>query len=183
MRHGKQIRTMTQTAILLALLVALQALTGGLGQIVTGSCVNAVLAVAALTVGWGGGLAVALVSPVLACFLGIAPQIVTVPAIMAGNGVYVLLLYFVARGSKPALWWRLAAWLGAAAGKFAVLYAVVVKLICGVLAENLLNAGTLKPPMIAALTVKFGWMQLVTALIGGGLALVILPILQKTLKK
>lgn len=182
MKHGKQIRTMTQTAILLALLVALQALTAGLGQIVTGSCVNAVLAVAALTVGWGGGLAVALVSPVLACFLGIAPQIVTVPAIMAGNAVYVL-LYFVARGSKPALWRRLIAWLGAAAGKFAVLYAVVVKLICGALAENLLNAGTLKPPMIAALTVKFGWMQLVTALIGGGLALVILPVLQKALKK
>lgn len=182
MKQGKMIRKITQTAVLLALLVALQALTAGLGQIVTGSCVNAVLAVAALTVGWAGGLAIALVSPILAYLLSIAPQVLTVPAIMAGNAVYVLLLYLLLGKKERLLWQKIVAWLAASLSKFAVLYGIVVKLICGVLAEKLLSAGTLKQPMIAALSVKFGWMQLVTALIGGALALLIVPILHKARK-
>lgn len=182
MKQKRQIRKIARTAVLLALLVALQALTAGWGQLVTGSCVNAILAVAALTVGWSGGLVIALASPVLAYFLGIAPQVLTVPAIMAGNAVYVLLLYFVADRESRVLWRQVTAWLAAALGKFAVMYGIVVGLICGVMAENLLNAGTLKQPMIAALTVKFGWMQLVTALIGGAAAMLLLPILRKATK-
>ena len=42
---NKKIRWITETAIMLALLVTLQALTKPLGQLVTGSCVNAILAV------------------------------------------------------------------------------------------------------------------------------------------
>ena len=79
---NKKIRWITETAILLALLVTLQAVTKGFGQLVTGSCVNAVLAIAALVGGLASGLTVALISPVLAFLLGIAPQILTVPAIM-----------------------------------------------------------------------------------------------------
>ena len=45
---NKKIRWITETAIMLALLVTLQALTKPMGQLVTGSCVNAVLAIAAL---------------------------------------------------------------------------------------------------------------------------------------
>lgn len=48
----KKILWITETAMLLALLVALQGITAGLGnQFITGSCVNLVLAVAALMVG------------------------------------------------------------------------------------------------------------------------------------
>ena len=82
---SKKIRWITETAVMLALLVALQALTKPMGQLVTGSCVNAVLAVSALVGGLSSGLVVALVSPVLAFLLGIAPQILTVPAIMAAE--------------------------------------------------------------------------------------------------
>ena len=39
---NKKVRWITETAVMLALLVALQALTKGFGQFVTGSCVNAV---------------------------------------------------------------------------------------------------------------------------------------------
>ena len=45
---NKKVRWITETAIMLALLVTLQAVTKGFGQLVTGSCVNAVLAIAAL---------------------------------------------------------------------------------------------------------------------------------------
>lgn len=180
---NKKIRWITETAIMLALLVTLQALTKGFGQFVTGSCVNAVLAVAALVGGLGCGLTVALISPVLAFLLGIAPQILTVPAIMVGNSVYVVLLFVLADRSGKKIVKQIVAWLAAAVAKFAALYAIVVGLICGVLSESLLAAGTLKPPMLKALPATFSWPQLVTALIGGAVALLMVPVLRKALKK
>lgn len=180
---NKKIRWITETAIMLALLVTLQALTKGFGQLVTGSCVNAVLAVSALVGGLASGVTIALISPVLAFLLGIAPQILTVPAIMAGNTVYVVLLYLLADRNGKNLVRQAAAWLIAAAAKFVALYLIVVKLICGVLSESLLAAGTLKPPMLQALPATFSWPQLITALIGGAVALAIVPVLRKALHK
>ena len=63
---NKKIRWITETAVLLALLVTLQALTNPMGQLVTGSCVNAVLAIATLVAGLGSGATIAGISPVLA---------------------------------------------------------------------------------------------------------------------
>ena len=177
----QRIRWITETALLLALLVTLQFLTKGFGQLVTGSCVNAVLAVAALVGGLGCGITVALISPILAFLLGIAPQILTVPAIMAGNTVYVLVLFLLANSEKPVR--KLIGWLLAAAAKFVTLYAIVVGLLCGVLSESLLASGTMKPPMLKALPVTFSWPQLITALIGGGIALLIVPVIRKALRK
>ena len=168
---NKKVRWITETAVMLALLVALQALTKGFGQFVTGSCVNAVLAVTVLTAGLGSGIVVAVLSPVLAYLLGIAPQILVLPAIMVGNTVFVVLLRLIA------------AWLIAALGKFAVLYLIVVKVVCGVMAPSLLAAGTLKEPMMKALPATFSWPQLVTALIGGGIALLIVPVIRKALHR
>ena len=179
----KRILWITETAAMLALLVVLQALTKPLGQLVTGSCVNTVLAVAALVGGLGSGLTIALISPVLAFLLGIAPQILTVPAIMVGNTVYVLLLTLLADKTGKKVVKQVVAWLVAAAAKFAALYLVVVKVICGVLAPTLLAAGTLKEPMLKALPATFSWPQLFTALIGGGIALAIAPVLKKALKR
>ena len=73
--------------------------------------------------------------------------------------------------------------LAAAAAKFAALYAIVVWLICGVFSKALLEAGTLKPPMLKMLPATFSWPQLFTALIGGAVALVMVPVLKKALKK
>ena len=135
---NKKIRWITETAIMLALLVTLQALTKPMGQLVTGSCVNTVLAVAALVGGLASGLTVAIVSPVLAFLLGIAPQILTVPAIMVGNSVFVVLLSLLADVTGKNKVKQILAWLVAAAAKFAALYIVVVKIICGVMADSLL---------------------------------------------
>ena len=180
---NKKIRWITETAILLALLVTLQYVTKPMGQLVTGSCVNTVLAIGALFAGLSSGLTIALISPVLAFLLGIAPQILTVPAIMVGNSVYVVLLSLLADKNGKNLGKQIAAWIIAAAAKFAALYFIVVKLICGVLAENLMAAGTLKAPMLKALPATFSWPQLITALIGGAIALAIVPALRKALRK
>lgn len=180
---NKNIRWVTETAVMLALLVALQYITKPLGQLVTGSFVNAVLAVTALVAGLSGSITVALISPVLAYLLGIAPQILTVPAIMAGNTVFVVLLYYLAGKDSKKVLRQISAWAAAAAAKFAALYAIVVWLICGVFAESLMASGVLKAPMLKALPATFSWPQLVTALIGGGVALVITPVLRKALHK
>ena len=180
---NKKIRWITETAVMLALLVCLQALTKPMGQLVTGSCVNAVLAVSAMVGGIGCGLVVALCSPVLAYLLGIAPQILTVPAIMVGNTVFVVLLSVLADKTGRNIVKQVIAWVAAAAAKFASLYAIVVWLICGVLSENLLASGVMKEPMLKALPATFSWPQLFTALIAGAVALAITPVLRKALHK
>lgn len=175
----KKLRWITETAIMLALLITLQGLTKGFGQLVTGSCVNAILAVSTLVGGLACGLTVALLSPILAFLLGIATAVVTVPAIMAGNAVFVVLLSLL---YKKRLY-GIPALLAAAAAKFASLYAIVVWLICGVFAEDLLSSGVMKTPMLKMLPATFSWPQLFTALIGGGIALLIVPSLRKALRK
>ena len=180
---NKKIRWITETAVLLALLVTLQALTKPMGQLVTGSCVNAILAVAVLVAGLGSGVTIAIVSPVLAYLLGIAPQILTVPAIMVGNTVYVVLLHFLGGKADKSMVMKVVAWVVAAAAKFAALYFIVVNLICGVLAPSLLASGAMKEPMLKALPATFSWPQLFTALIGGAVALAIVPVLKKALKR
>ena len=168
---------------MLALLVTLQALTKPMGQLVTGSCVNAVLAVSALVGGLSSGVVIALVSPVLAFLLGIAPQILTVPAIMVGNTVYVVLLSVLTDKTGKNLVKQIIVWIAAAGAKFATLYTIVVWLICGVFSEGLLASGMLKAPMLTALPATFAWPQLFTALIGGAVALLMVPVLRKVLNK
>ncbi len=176
----KRILWITQTAVMLAMLIALQWATKPLGQVVTGSCVNAVLAVSILLCGMGSGMTVAVLSPVFAFLLGIAPNIVTVPAIMVGNAVFVVALRLL---YHKDLWRQVVAWLAAAGVKFGVLYLLVAEVICGMAAETLLAQGVLKKPMLTALPATFAWPQLVTALIGGGAALLMVPVLRKAQKK
>lgn len=170
----------TRTAVMLALLITLQAVTKSLGQIVTGSFVNAVLAVTVLVCGMSSGVTVALLSPVFAYLLGIAPQILTVPAIMIGNTAFVVALRLT---YSETLWKSAAGLLAAATCKFALLYVLVTHVICGVLAQPLLAQGLLKEGALKMLPATFSAPQLVTALIGGAVALVIAPVLKKALRK
>ncbi len=178
--QNKRILWITQTALLLALLIALQWLTKPMGQVVTGSCVNLILAVAALVAGLGSGLTVALLSPLFAWLLGIAPLAVAVPAIMAGNAVYAVVLHLLCAGGKGWLS-RALGLAAAAAAKFGVLFALVQWVICGVALPLLKEQGVKVPA--AVLAVNFGWLQLVTAAVGGGVALALTPALKKALKK
>ena len=163
----------TRTAAMLALLIVLQAATKNLGQFVTGSCVNAVLAAATLLGGFVSGLIVAVVSPFLAFLLGIGPKLIeVVPAIAIGNLALVLILWAI-KGDGALN--RVIKWIAASVGKFLVLYLLVIQLLCRVM--------TLPEKMIATFSTMFSWPQLVTALIGSGIMLLILPILQKAIRK
>lgn len=169
----------TQTSLQLALVVVLQGITKPMGQLVTGSCVNMVLAITVLIMGCPSGLTVALVSPIVAYLLGIAPQLVTLPGIMAGNCVFVMVLNML--NWKP-VWKRFLVVLGAAAAKFLVMYIMVVKVICGLYANVLIENELLKEAMVKQINIIFTWPQLITALIGGGIAALVVPTLKIALR-
>ncbi len=170
---NKKTLWITETAVLTALLVVLQSVTAPAGQLVTGSAVNAVLAIAAIFGGMACGLTVAIISPFCAFLLGIGPQIIAiVPAIALGNCVYVVLLSLLTKDSVVRY---VIAWLAASAAKALTLYLVVVQLLCRVL--------PLKPPQIEKFTAMFSVPQLITALIGGAVAMLIAPLLKKALRK
>lgn len=188
---NKKIRWITQTAVMLALLICLQ-WAGSLipdqmtKQLITGTCVNCVLAVTVLLVGLGSGITVAVISPVCAFLFGIAPNFITVAPIMLGNTCYVVLLWLIAGRSMKSLWKGPVALAAAATAKFGVLYVLVVKIICGVasgalLGKKLGQTVLLAPPMLKMLPAMFAWPQLVTALAGGALALLILPTLRRAI--
>lgn len=179
---------LTETAVMLALLITLQALTKPLGQLVTGSCVNAVLAIAVLLIGMSSGITVAVISPVCAYLFGIAPNFVTVLPIMIGNVCFVVLLRLIAGKSYKPVWKQPVALISAAGVKFGVLYLLVVKVICGVasgalLGKKLGDIVVLAPPMLKLLPTMFAWPQLFTALIGGAVALLTVPVLRKALHR
>ncbi len=172
---------LTRTAALIALLIALQWGTGFTqafaGQYITGSLVNCVLAVAALFGGVWSGAVVACISPFCAFLLGVGPKLIQiVPCIALGNLSFVVILYLLLqRAEKP--WLKAGALVVGAFAKFLVLFVAVVKVVIPALAN------TLKPPQVATFTTMFSWPQLVTALIGGALAYLILPVLKKAIQK
>ena len=155
----KKTTWIVRTAVCLALLLVLQVATKSLGQFVTGSCVNLVLAMAALSGGLWSGPA----------FLQL------VPCVALGNAVYAVLFALLVGKwltAKP-----LAAWgsmVLAAVCKLAALYVVLVKLV----APMIVPAAKL-----TAVTAAFTWPQLVTALIGGVLACLIAPPVRRALEK
>ena len=173
--NSKVVR-ITETAAMTALLIALQAVTRSAGQYVTGSCVNAVLALTVLLVGLWSGVVVAALSPFFAFLLGIGPQLPQiVPAIAVGNLVFVVLLWALNRRKGAPPMQQVPAWLVASLGKFVALYLIVVQLLCRVL--------PLKQPQIDTFSAMFSYPQLVTALIGGGLALLLAPVLRRALRR
>lgn len=178
----KNVLWLTETAVMLAVLITLQMITKPMGQLVTGTCVNAVLGITVLVCGVSSAVVVALISPIAAFLLGIAPQVLTVPAIMIGNFVLIWVLGWRRKNQKNIVI-DLLRCACASIAKFAVLYILVVQIICNFATDYFLQSGTLKPPMVKVLTTTFAWPQLVTALLGSIIAIWIAPLLRRVLHK
>lgn len=177
---SKRTKWVATTGVMLALLILFQAVTSFGGQFLTGSCVNLVLAVAAIAGGLWCGVTVAVISPFFAFLLGIGPKLIQiVPCISLGNVVLVVGLYFLAalgRGKTPVpLLQRYGAAAVASLLKFLTLFLVVTRLV--------LPALGLPEKQAATMTAMFSWPQLVTALIGSFLAVTLYPILRKALHR
>ncbi len=178
---NKKVLWITETAVLIALLVVVQFVTKSFGQLVTGSCVNLLLAVAAIVGGLWCGATVAAISPFLAWMLGIGPSVIQiVPMIAIGNIVFVVLIYFLVGKLMKDMSFKSYALgvLGTAISafvKFGVLWLLIVKLMLPML--------TLAEKQVSMMSAMFAWPQLFTALIGGGIALIVAPVLRKALKR
>lgn len=167
----------TRTAVFIALLVVLQAATAVLGStIITGSVVNMLLIVSVMTCGIMSGLCVAVISPVMAKLIGIGPLWSLIPFIVAGNMILVLIWHFA--GNRH---WRqkhtaqVIALTTAALAKFLVLYMGIVQIAVPLLLE-------LPEPQAVVISNMFSIPQLLTALLGGGMALLMLPTLKKAIE-
>jgi len=164
------IKIITRTAILLALTILFQALgriiPGQFSQFIVGPLVNACLIIAAAYTGLTGGSVVSVLSPFGAILTGAAVPLPFAPFIAGGN--FILVLVFFLLKKKPLL--------GIASGavfKFGFLLASV----------NLFVWLMSIPAKKAVLLITaFSWPQLVTAVIGGLLALLVLKALEKALK-
>ena len=160
----------TCTAAFIALLIVMQAATAPLGNsIVTGSIVNLLLVTSVMTCGLSSGLTVAAVSPVMAKFLGIGPLWSLIPFIATGNVALALLWHFIGNSStrrKYAAY--LAALLCASVTKFLVLYIGIVRIAVSLFLG-------LPEAQAAVVSGMFSIPQLITALAGGALAIVIFP--------
>jgi Ca2+/Na+ antiporter len=145
----------TRTAILMALTLAVQML--GMPQYVTGPLVNTMLYVAAVFVGIWGGVAIGLITPVIAFWRGILPPPLgpMIPFIALGNAVLVIVYGLVNRHNKYV------AIIAASVIKYLML-AVAVRFVVAV------------PPKIAQM---MQIPQLITALAGGAIATVLSEIL------
>ena len=180
--NKKQILWITQTAMFIALLVTWQTFAGPLGQFVIGSGVNFVLVSACILVGLPSAIIVGIVSPLLAFMITARPAFpVIIPFVMAGNALLVVAVHFISVKSYANFDLRAYIRMGLAvvAGsviKFLMLWVGVVHVALPFLIPDIM------PPQVTALSHMFSWPQLVTALIGSTLAMIVMPNLIKALK-
>lgn len=172
----KKTTWIVRTAVCLALLLVLQVATKSLGQFVTGSCVNLVLAMAALSGGLWSGVAVAVALAVLRVCARHRPGLFAAgPLRRAGQrGV---------RGPVCAAGRKMAD--GEATGRLgqhgAGRRVQAGGIVCG--AGEARRADDRPAAKLTAVTAAFTWPQLVTALIGGVLACLIAPPVRRALEK
>ncbi len=158
-------RKITRTAILIALTVAFQSL--GLQQMITGPVVNMFLYLAVMVAGIWGGVAAGLVTPVMALWVGILKPAMApmVPAIALSNAALAVLFGAVSGiGDRASGVLRFAGVLVASFVKFLILSGAVKYLV----------------QVPAPLAKMMQGTQLVTALIGGVLAIILIEILSRT---
>lgn len=179
----------TRTALMVALVVVAQfigkmippiAVIFGpfnISQLITGSLVNLILVLSAVTIGLWSGVAVGVLSAVLATFLGIGPifPIIT-PAIAVSNIIIVIIVYFFfmqaeRNANKTAV--KITGIIVGAIVKCGFLW-VTVPMLFKLIPE-------IKPPQVTMLTIMFSWPQAITALVGGFLAMLVIPSVKKAL--
>lgn len=180
MRNNKVIY-ITQTAVMLALLIGVQFISRSFGQFVTGSMVNLILLVAVFVIGIYGGLTIAVLSPILAFLAGIGPAFIQIiPFIAIGNALFVTIAWLIARKTvanfnSKGMITSSAGLIAASVCKFLFLWFGIVKLALPLIPG-------IKEKQAAVIGASFSWPQLVTALLGSILALVIVPQLIKAIK-
>ncbi len=154
-------KQITKTALLLAICIVFQSMKG-ISVYLTGSAVNCILIIATLYCGIFSGSCIAILTPVVAYFIGATPIMnmipLMLPIIMIGNALIVICIWML---HKKAL--ELGMLLGCVT-KAGFLWLIVWFAILPIFGANL------PTPMIAAVKMSFSVTQFVTALIGSVIA-------------
>ena len=176
MNNKKNVRWITRTAIFIALLIVMQAATAPLGNtLITGTIVNLLLIVSVMTCGFTSGLTVAVISPIMAKLIGIGPLWILIPFIAAGNTVLILFWHLLGKRNMGRRYIAyIVALIAAAAAKFLVLYVGIVKTAIPLFSG-------LPKQQASIISQMFSIPQLITALAGGIIAIMILPSLKKAI--
>jgi len=181
--YKKHIIWITRSAVLIAMIVTVQAATIVLSaipmlrQYLTGSLVNMILVISVMAVSTSTGVIVGTVSPLFASLLGVVPgwQWPLVPFIALGNVALVIVWHLLGKRSIVNKYATRCITIGASAVlKFAILYIGIVQVMLHIL--------DLKGPQMIALSSAFSVTQIFTAVIGGVLASLALPVLKKAIK-
>ncbi len=179
---SKKALSLTQTAVLLALIVVIEYLMVGPQYIlIKGSIVNLILVVATLLIGLPAGILISIFTPLLAVVTGHLALPVLAPVVALGNLVFVLIWWLIVRHVKEtkSVMNYLIAVVVSSLVKFAFLYLAVAWYILPVVLKGIVAK---KPPLKVALLAQFGMPQLITAVIGGVIAMLILPRLAKAIQ-
>ncbi len=179
-------KQITVTAIMIALsIVIIQFIKGPLviaGQSVaiSGALINLILIIDTLYCGFLSGVLLSIIIPVLSFILTQSPLISAVPlilpCIMIGNIVYVLFAWFV-RGKKLELNLLPILLVIGSFAKAGVMTLLIVNLVIP-------NFGaSLSSKMVAMAKVTYSTTQLVAALLGSFLVIIIWPIVRVAVKK
>jgi len=167
-----------QTGIFLALLIVAQLATRPFGNsILTGSLNNMLFILTVMLCGLSSAMVLGVVSPFFSIVIGGAALWPFIPVIIAGNLALVALWHFIAlRRAERSKGIEIAALAVAAVVKFLIIYIGIVRLIVPL-------ALGLGEPQASVVSAAFSWPQLITATIGGVLALLLFPVLRKALRK
>ena len=164
-------RQITVTAILLAICIVSQFFKN-LNVYITGPIINAALILTTVYAGLACGIILSVITPITSFFITGSPIMAAIPAmfpcIMIGNIILVLAV----------------ALLRSKFGKKAVVIGAVLKaLFMGILISLIILPNMLPAkmqPMLHVLQLQFSVTQLITALIGGVYAIIILAVLRNT---
>ena len=167
-------KTLTRTAVLLALCVVVQQFKQ-IDQMITGPLVNAILILSVLFVGLWAGVTISVLSPIFAFILSASPILRAAPQMLVliplGNLSLIFLVWLFREKLLPV---------GLALGsllKTVVLWGGVQFIILPFFAQGLKGK---QPDM---LKIMFSYNQLITAAIGSVLAFAVWILLKKVIKK
>lgn len=175
--NSSYIHWVAEAALMLTLMLVVQLLTFVLpksvpliSQLLTGSLVNLVLIVGSGSVGLAVVVVAAIISPLLAFLLGQMPFPQMIPVIAAGNLIIVIITWVSFQNRKKIKQNLIMDIMGIISGavvKWLFLWNTTIWIMLPIFFAN--------NPKAKNLAVMFSWPQLATALIGGALALFVLP--------
>lgn len=169
-------RQITVTAILLAICIVSQFFKN-VSVYLTGPIINAALILTTVYAGLACGIILSVITPITSFFITGSPIMAAIPAmfpcIIIGNAILVLVVALLRKkfGEKAGL------------PVSVVIGAVLKALFMGILISLIILPNMLPAkmqPMLHVLQLQFSVTQLITALIGGVYAIIILAILQNT---